>query len=97
MNDGSVLRPSQAKALLVKILTEGGNVEFRPHARQEMAKDGITELQVLSVLRGGVVEPAESINGEWRYRVRVLPIYVVVTFIAQTYMAVVTAWKRKRP
>jgi hypothetical protein len=25
------------------------------------------------------------------------PGYVVVTFIAQTYMAVVTAWKRKRP
>jgi hypothetical protein len=25
--------------LLVKILTESGNVEFRPHARQEMAKE----------------------------------------------------------
>ncbi len=52
---------------------------------------------MLGVLRGGVVEPAEFINGEWRYRVRALPIYAVVTFIAQTRTAVVTAWKRKRP
>jgi hypothetical protein len=97
MNDGDALTPTEAKALLVKILTEGGIVEYRPHARQEMAKDGITEAKVVSVLKGGVVEPAEFVNGEWRYRVRVLPIYVVVTFIAETHTAVVTAWKRKRP
>ncbi len=97
MNDGRPLHPGQVKALLVKILTEGGNVEFRPHARQEMENDGITELQVVSVLRGGVVEPAEFINNEWRYRVRVPPLYVVVTLMAETHTAVVTAWKRTKP
>ena len=95
MNDGGPLHPSKAKALIVKILEEG-RVEFRPHARQEMQADGITEQVAISVLRGGVVEPAEQRNNEWRYRVRRLPIFVVVTFVTETHTAVVTAWKRKR-
>ena len=96
MNSGRALKPAEAKALLVKILIDGGSVEFRPHARREMAKDAITEAEVLEVLRGGVVEPAEWENGEWRYRARRTTVYVVVTFLAETHTAVVTAWKRKR-
>ena len=95
MNDGSALSPTAAKALLVKILTEGGRVEIRPHAHKEMADDGITEVEVFGVLRGGVVEPAERRSNEWRYRVRRSKVYVVVTFVAETHTAVVTAWRKK--
>ncbi len=96
MNDGDALTPDQAKALLVTILVEGGNIEFRPHARKAMAEDSITESEVMEVLRGGVVEPAEWENDEWRYRVRRQKTFVVVTFLAETHTAVVTAWRRKR-
>jgi hypothetical protein len=96
MNDGDALTPNQAKALLVAIVTQGGSIEFRPHARKEMAKDSIPEAEVMEVLRGGVVEPAEWENDEWRYRVRRQKTYVVVTFLAETHTAVVTAWRRKR-
>jgi hypothetical protein len=67
MNDGEALKPDRAKALLVKILTEDGIVEIRPHARKEMANDQILEAEVMEVLRGGAVEPAEWENKEWRY------------------------------
>jgi hypothetical protein len=96
MNDGGPLTPTAARALIVKILTEGGRVEFRPPARQEMAKDKITVLEALGVLRGGVVEPAERRSDEWRYRVRRSLVHVVVTFVAETHTAVVTAWRKAR-
>ena len=95
MNDGRrPLTPPQAKALLVTILDQG-RVEFRPHARKAMKERGITEAAAVAVMRGGVVEPAEMHSNEWRYRVRVLPVYVVVTFITETHTAVVTAWRKK--
>jgi hypothetical protein len=56
----------------------------------------IPEAEVMEVLRGGVVEPAEWENVEWRYRVRRAKTYVVVTFLAETHTAAVTAWRRKR-
>ncbi len=49
------------------------------------------------MLRGGVwSNPPNGENGEWRYRVRRAKTYVVVTFLAETHTAVVTAWRRKR-
>ena len=61
------LQPAKVKSLLVAML-EDGTVEFSAHARQEMAKDNITEGEVMGVLQGGVVEPGEFERGSWRYR-----------------------------
>ncbi len=48
---------------------------------------------VVHVLRAGVVEPAEWINGQWRYRVRAQKLYVVVRLRSETALRVITAWR----
>jgi hypothetical protein len=89
------LTPPAAKALLIQIL-ETGRVEFSPHALQEMAADHLSNAEVVAVLRGGVVEPAEFVRDSWRYRVRAAAVYAVVAFRSETWTVVVTAWRRKR-
>jgi len=88
------LTSDQTKKLLVAILVSGV-VQFTGHARREMAGDGITEDEVIGVLRGGVVEPAEFENDRWRCRVRRTKTYVVVQFASSTKTLVVTAWRKK--
>lgn len=78
--------------MLVDVL-ERGTVEFSAHARQEMAEDDVTEGEVMKVLRGGVVEPGEFERGSWRYRVRRAKVYAVVTFRAELWTIVITAWR----
>jgi hypothetical protein len=63
------LRPAAARILLRAILASG-EVVFSGHALTEMGNDGITQADVIRVLRGGTVEPAEIERGSWRYRVR---------------------------
>ncbi len=58
-----------------------------------MAKDGLAEVDVVNVLRGGVVEPGEWENGSWRYRVWTSRIAVVLAFRSETMLVVVTAWR----
>lgn len=89
------LSPSDAKRLLVSIITDGV-VTFSKHADVEMAADGLNDQDALNVLRGGVVEPAEMEKGTWRYRVRTSRMYFVVAFRSETEARVVTAWRLKR-
>lgn len=58
-----------------------------------MTKDNLTMVDVANVLRGGVVDPAESEKGTWRYRVRTARIAVIVAFRSETELRVVTAWR----
>lgn len=88
------LTNAAAKKLLVAII-ESGKVEFSSHAITEMTADNISQDEATSVLRGGVVEPAEFVRGSWRYRVRAGKTYVVVAFRSETWTVVVTAWRRK--
>lgn len=67
-------------------------MSFSKHAREKMAKDGLTEIDVVNVLRVGIVEPAEWENQSWRYRVRTARMLVVVAFRAADNV-VVTAWR----
>jgi hypothetical protein len=86
------LAPPRARALLRSILATG-RVSFSTHALEEMANDGISEGEVMRLLMGGVVEPAELVRGSWRYRVRAASMYAVVTFRSQNWAIVVTAWR----
>ena len=72
-----------------------GSVRFSGHALEEMAKDGLTTVDCVNVLRGGIVEPAEFENGSWRYRVRTSKAYVVVAFRSEDALVVITAWRVK--
>src|SRR4051794_35150965 len=89
------LRPTEAKRLL-RVILAAGEVVFTGHALNEMEHDGISQADVIGVLRGGIVEPAEFEKGSWRYRVRAGKVYVVASFRSETVAAVVTAWRVRR-
>lgn len=86
------LGQSDAKRLIQEIVSNG-SVTMSGHAQQEMRKDDLAATDVLNLLRGGVVEPAEFENGSWRYRVRTARMCVVVAFRSETELRVVTAWR----
>jgi Domain of unknown function (DUF4258) len=89
------LSPAATKRLL-RVILATGEVVFSGHALDEMEQDGISQADVIGVLRGGTVEPAELEKGSWRYRVRAGRVYVVATFRSETAAAVVTAWRVRR-
>ena len=89
-----------AKALLRRLLEEG-TTTWTKHALKEAGKDGLTTVDVVNVLRGGVVDEPEFENGAWRYHVRTAKIQVVVQFdgedeAAPDEITVVTTWKEKQ-
>jgi hypothetical protein len=92
------LGPVEARRLIRSVLATG-NVLFSRHALGEMANDPygeITRVDVVNVLRGGVVEPGEPERGSWRYRVHTIRIWVVVAFNSETELVIVTAWRGGR-
>lgn len=86
------LTPPAARKLIRSIVA-AGNVVFTRHARDEMAKDALTEDDIMNTLRGGWVEPGEWENGSWRYRVCTHRIVAVVAFRSESEQVVVTAWR----
>ena len=92
--DREPLSPPDARRLIHEILSTG-EVVSSGHAAEEMAKDDLTLVDCISVLRSGVVEPAELERGTWRYRVHARRVRVVVTFRSETRLAVVTAWRSR--
>ena len=86
--------PSEAKRRIRSIL-DTGVVVPSGHALEEMAKDSLTMVDCINILRGGRVEPAEWERGSWRYRVRTARICVVVAFRSETKLAIVTAWRER--
>ncbi len=86
------LTPPQVKQLIQGILNEG-DLEFSAHALKEMKKDGLSELDIVNVLRGGWPEPGEYENGSWRYRISIPRISVVISFRNVSWLVVVTAWR----
>jgi hypothetical protein len=76
------LKATDARKLIRRMLDEG---KFIPpgagtHARKEMEKDGLTDIDAVNVLRGGAVREAEWENGSWRHRVETPRMVFVVTF-----------------
>lgn len=88
------LPASTVKKLLVAILTTG-TLSFTKHAREEMANDHLTEVDVRNTLRGGTPQPGELVNGTYRYRVATAKMAAVVAFRSETHAVVVTAWRIK--
>lgn len=88
------LAPDAAKRLLREIL-RAGRLTYSSHAKQELLADEITTLDVVNVLRGGVVRPGEFEHGSWRYRVETQRIAVVVAFRSELHLVVITAWRRR--
>src|SRR5688500_1497154 len=87
-------RPTSKK--LIRAVLQHGEVTHSKHAREEMAKDKITIVDVTNVLRGGWCNDGECENGGWRYQVRTNSMCVVVEFLSEHEVFVVTAWREKR-
>lgn len=79
------------------------------HAREEMQKDGLTDVDAVNVLRAGIVREAEFENGSWRHRVETQRMVFVVTFdpepeqmpqddevVEELELVVVTGWRLSR-
>jgi hypothetical protein len=56
---------------LIRRLLKEGIYRVVKHAREEMEKDGLTDVDAKFVLGQGVVQPAEWENGQWRHRAEV--------------------------
>ncbi len=83
----------------IRAILDSGSVVFSRHALDEMANDKhgeITRVDVVNVLRGGVVEPGEFERGSWRYRVHTIRMWVVVAFNSENELVIVTAWRMGR-
>lgn len=89
---GVPLTPPQVRLLIQGVLNEG-DLEFSAHALQEMKKDGLSELDIVNVLRGSWPEPGEYEHGSWRYRISTQQITVVISFRDDSWLVVVTAWR----
>jgi len=89
------LRPPRAKTLIRAILNGGEVTYSKPHAVERLQKWGLSTVDCINVLRGGVVEEPELENGSWRYRVHTPLICVIIRFISDDMLEIVTAWREK--
>jgi len=105
------LKATDARKLIRRPLEEGRFVSpgAGTHAREEMEKDGLTDLDAVNVLRGGVAQEAEWENGSWRHRVETPRMVFVVVFdpepaampaddedLGDLELVLVTAWRLRR-
>ncbi|MGC4119905.1 MAG: DUF4258 domain-containing protein [Myxococcales bacterium] len=90
------LAPAEArKALSWLLASPASMVVFTSHALKEMEADGITQPEVLAILRfGQIFEPAEYERESWRYRCHRESTCVVFAFDSETEAVVVTAWRK---
>lgn len=90
------LKPSEARKLIHHILKNGDVTYSRPHAIERMEEREMDTSDCINILRGGKVREGEYENGSWRYRVETPKMAVVVAFIDEDELMIVTAWREKR-
>lgn len=86
--------PSKARDV-IRVILQTGNVVWSNHAEVELAKDSMTTVDAMNVMRAGVVRQPEYENGGWRYRVETQQMAVIVAIDSETELCVVTAWRKK--
>jgi Domain of unknown function (DUF4258) len=77
----------------IRSILERGRTGWSRHALSEMAKDDLTTVDIVNVLRGGTVRPGEFERGSWRYQVLTSRIFAVIAFRSSEELVVVTAWR----
>jgi hypothetical protein len=92
VSEGLQVDAATARKLLREILV-AGRLWYSGHAKAEMARDQLTPVDLVNVLRAGVVEPSELERGSWRHRVKTNRICVVVVLLSETEAVVVTTWR----
>ena len=86
---------NEAKKLIQAIL-KTGTITPTSHARRELANDDMSTVDAMNVLRAGrITEEAEWENESWRYRVHTERMVVVVAFVSEEELRIITAWRKK--
>jgi hypothetical protein len=76
-------------------ILEHGTFVVSKHAEQELAKDHLSSVDAVNILRAGACVSFDLVSGSWRYRFGTAKITVVVAFRSETELVVVTAWRMK--
>ncbi len=87
------IKAVEARKLLRHILNAGLVTYSQPHAIERLRQRSLTMLDCENVMRAGVVEEAEWSDGGWWHQVRTRKIVVVVEFLSEEEVLVVTAWR----
>jgi hypothetical protein len=82
----------ESRDLARKIVETGLVTYSQPHALEMMKKRGITTADCLLVLRRGNAKEPEWENGRWRYQFVTGKLTVVVEFVNQMHLRVITCW-----
>lgn len=80
-----------------EILKNGWDVGWTTHSKKELAKDRMTTVDAVNVLRcWRYMDPPEQDikTGEWKYRIHTDMMGVVVKFRSETQLVVITAWRK---
>jgi arginine/ornithine N-succinyltransferase beta subunit len=92
------LDKTQARKLVTEIMSRyPSNVRFSKHARKELAKDDLTTVDALNVLKSSsahIKNMPDFKDGSWRYTVETNLIGICVAFDTQTSLAVVSGWRK---
>jgi hypothetical protein len=86
------LTPREARELIDHIRVNG-SISYKTHCLERMEERRVDAQDVINVLRGGTVDPAESEYGWWRYRVHTPKIVVVIEFLSRGRLRVVTVMR----
>jgi hypothetical protein len=89
------LKPPDARKLAREIV-DTGIFDFSGHAYEEMANDSLQSTDCLNIIRAGIYDEPEYRNDEWRYRVCTQRMCVVITFMSETRLRVITAWRNDK-
>jgi hypothetical protein len=82
---------------LVREICQHGKLSITAHARAEMAKDDMTSVDVMNILRcGKIADEPELEKGTYRYRIQTPKMMVVVALRSTTELVLVTAWRKNR-
>ncbi len=87
------IKATEARKLLRRILKGGIITYAQPHAIDRLKERALSTLDCENVMRAGVVEEAEWIDGAWRHRVRTQKILVAIEFLSEEEVLIVTAWR----
>jgi hypothetical protein len=79
---------------LVREIERDGTVRISRHCVERMDKRGVTRVDIRNALRNGHVAGADFEHGSWRYQVVAWRLYVVVAFMDEQNLIVVTTWER---
>jgi hypothetical protein len=86
-------KPNKAKALIRQVLESGVITYSRPHALERLRERNISTVDCENVLRAGKVQEAEYEHGAWRHHVLTVKLAVVIEFLSEQEVLVVTAWR----